>query len=287
MTIVPEPSAPAGAPMTIVPEPSAPAGAPLHTTRETALEDVAADLRAVRRTGIPCPTVSSRALEIGVDGAYRIQMINAEHRVRAGASTAGYKIGLTSRAMQQQMGIHEPDSGCIHSDMLAETGSRLRADAYRAPRIETEIAFVLGQDLTGPADVRTVRAAIAEYCLAYEILDTSYGTWNITLLDSIADNAACAGVITGPRLPFGPDTDPCAEQITVHAEGKRVASGSGRDVLGDPVKALHWLTHRRPQARLRAGDIVLAGSVHASLPLTPGHYQATSSRLPAVHLQVI
>ncbi|MFC7831038.1 2-keto-4-pentenoate hydratase [Streptomyces sp. NPDC057375] len=231
--------------------------------------------------------MSSRRPELDVDAAYRIQLINSEHRVRAGARTAGYKIGLTSRAMQQQMGIHEPDSGVIHADTLAQTGSQLRTDAYRHPRIETEVAFILGQDLAGPADYSTVRAAISEYCLAYEILDTSYGTWDITLIESVADNAACAGVITGPRLAFGPDTDPRTELITVHADGRFVAAGSGRDILGDPVLALYWLTRRRPQVRLRAGDVVLAGSVHASLPLTPGRYHATSSHLPAVHLQVV
>ncbi|MDA5147322.1 fumarylacetoacetate hydrolase family protein [Streptomyces sp. AD681] len=274
--------------MTILPNPSAATGANGRTERGAAsLDDLAAELRAVRRTGLPCPTVSNRFPQLDVEAAYRIQIINTEHRARAGARTAGYKIGLTSRAMQQQMGIHEPDSGVIHSDTLAQSGSQLRADAYRAPRIETELAFVLGQDLAGPADLSTVRAAISEYCLAYEILDTSYGTWNITLVDSVADNAACAGVITGPRLPFGPDTDPRTELIAVHADRKRVAAGSGRDILGDPVKALHWLTRRRPQLRLRAGDIVLAGSVHASLPLTPGRYHARSSHLPAVHLQII
>ncbi|MDX3321187.1 fumarylacetoacetate hydrolase family protein [Streptomyces sp. ME03-5684b] len=274
--------------MTFGPESPDATGANLPAERSTpSLDDLAAGLRAVARTGIPCPTVSSRFPELDVDAAYRIQLINAEHRARAGARTAGYKIGLTSRAMQQQMGIHEPDSGVIHTDTLARTGSQLRADAYRAPRIETEIAFILGQDLAGPADLSTVRAAISEYCLAYEILDTSYGTWSITLVDTVADNAACSGVITGPRLPFDPNSDPRTERITVHADGKRVAAGSGRDVLGDPVLALHWLTRRRPQLRLRAGDIVLAGSVHASLPLTPGRYHATSSHLPAVHLHVI
>ncbi|MFJ3363523.1 2-keto-4-pentenoate hydratase [Streptomyces anthocyanicus] len=274
--------------MTFGLEPSDARGANLQAAGITpSLDDLAAALRAVARTGIPCPTVSSRRPELGVDAAYRIQAINAEHRVRAGARIAGYKIGLTSRAMQQQMGIHEPDSGVIHSDTLAQAGSQLRTDAYRAPRIETEIAFILGQDLAGSADLATVRAAISEYCLAYEILDTSYGTWDINLVDSVADNAACAGVITGPRLPFGPDTDPRTELITVHADGRFVAAGSGRDILGDPVLALHWLTHRRPHLRLRPGDIVLAGSVHASLPLTPGRYHARSSHLPAVHLHVI
>ncbi|MGW4955432.1 2-keto-4-pentenoate hydratase [Streptomyces parvulus] len=250
------------------------------------LDELSEQLRAVNATGATCPAVSSRFPELAVEDAYRIQMINAEHRMLAGDRIVGYKVGLTSRAMQQQMGIHEPDSGCIHSNSLAQDGSRLRVDAYRSPRIETEIAFVLGQDLAGPADLPTVRAAISEYCLAYEILDTSYGTWNITLIDSIADNAACARVITGPRVPFRADTDPRTEQIAVHLDGKHVADGSGRDILGDPVTALRWLSRRSPQVRLRAGDIVLAGSVHASLPLTPGHYHATSSQLPAVHLQV-
>ncbi|MER5971668.1 fumarylacetoacetate hydrolase family protein [Streptomyces sp. NPDC002055] len=192
--------------------------------------------------------------------------------------------------MQQQMGIDEPDSGFILQDMVASSGSALHAADFMSPRIETEIAFRLGRDLSEPADLATVRCAVAEVFLAFEILDTCFTTWGITLVDSIADNAACAAVITGGPVPFGPALDLAAEQITVTAAGDVAGTGEGRDVLGDPLLALVWLTHRLPAlgTTLHAGDIVLAGSVHASIPLTPGtHYRATSTALPPVDVRVL
>jgi 2-keto-4-pentenoate hydratase len=141
-----------------------------------------------------------------------------------------------------------------------------------------------------PCGLDAVRSAVAEVFLAFEVLDTHFTSWEITLVDSIADNAACAGVITGSPVPFTPSWDLAGEQITAEADGTVVATGEGRDILGNPLQALVWLTHRLPVlgTTLRAGDIVLAGSVHASLPLTPGTaFRATSTRLPAIHLRVV
>ncbi|MEU4358748.1 2-keto-4-pentenoate hydratase [Streptomyces virginiae] len=188
------------------------------------------------------------------------------------------------------MGIHEPDSGFILGDMVRASGSLLRTGDFMNPRIETEIAFRIGRHLAGPADLSDVRAAVAEVFLAFEVLDISYTDWNITLIDSIADNAACARVVLGSPVPFDPAADLGAEQITACVNGHPVATGEGRDILGDPLKALVWLTHRLPTlgTTLHPGDIVLAGSVHASIPLTVGmDIQATSTHLPAVHVRVL
>ncbi|MFD4370064.1 2-keto-4-pentenoate hydratase [Streptomyces sp. NPDC058486] len=211
-------------------------------------------------------------------------------RISAGSRVAGHKIGLTSLAMQQQMGIHEPDSGCVLDDMISPSGSRLSIADFMAPRIETEIAFRIGRDLDAPADLGTVRAAVADVFLAFEVLDTCFTDWNITLVDSIADNAACARVITGTPVAIDDVGDVSAERITVSVNEKAVATGEGRDILGDPFKALMWLTYRLPvlKTTLRAGDIVLAGSVHAGIPLTAGmDIRATSTRLPAIRTHAV
>lgn len=257
---------------------------------EEVLAGLARELADAAGAGAPVRLLSERFPGLILQDAYRIQRINVQERVSAGARIAGHKIGLTSAAMQEQMGIDEPDSGVVLAHMVAPSGSRLRSADFMNPRIETEIAVRLGRDLAEPSDVDTVRSAVAEVFLAFEVLDTVFANWDITLVDSIADNAACAGVITGSPVAFDGSWDLAAEQIRAEADGKVVAAGEGRDILGDPLRALAWLTHRLPvmDTPLRAGDIVLAGSVHASLPLTPAtDFRATSTRLPAVDLQVL
>jgi len=223
---------------------------------EQVLAGLAKELADAARTRVPVRLLSERFPGLTLEDAYRIQRINVEGQVSAGARVAGHKIGLTSAAMQEQMGIDEPDSGVVVQSMVAPSGCRLRSADFMNPRIETEIAFRLGCDLPGPSDMDTVRSAVAEVFLAFEVLDTVFASWDITLADSIADNAACAGVITGQAVPFDPAWDLDAEQITAEADGKVAATGEGRDILGDPLQALVWLTHRLPVlgTALRAGD---------------------------------
>ncbi|MCP9211453.1 2-keto-4-pentenoate hydratase [Streptomyces sp. NEAU-Y11] len=257
---------------------------------EEVLVRLAEELAQSARTRIPAPLLSRRFPKLTLTDAYRIQQISMGRRLRAGARIVGHKVGLTSAAMQEQMGIHEPDSGVVLDHMVAASGSSLHASDFMNPRIETEIAFRLGRDLPGPASLEAVRAAVAEVFLAFEILDTCFTGWDIALIDSVADNAACAGVIIGRPVPFDPAWDLAAEQITARADGTLAGAGQGRDILGDPLQALVWLTRRLSGlgGRLRAGDIVLAGSVHASVPLTPGtHFRATGTRLPGIHLRVL
>ncbi|MFE1957724.1 2-keto-4-pentenoate hydratase [Streptomyces sp. NPDC059479] len=250
---------------------------------------LAEELAAAARSRVAVPPLSGRFPYLTVEDAYRIQRINVERRVSAGAHVTGHKIGLTSPAMQQQMGIREPDSGFVFADMVVSSGNCLRAADFMNPRIETEIAFRLGRDLSAPSDLDTIRGAVAEVFLAFEILDTCFTDWNITLVDSIADNAACAGVIAGDPIPCDPSWDLGTELVTATTNGEPAGTGEGRDVLGGPLKALAWLTHRLPLlgTTLHAGDIILAGSVHASIPLTAGtDFHATSTRLPSIHLRV-
>ncbi|MFE5797144.1 2-keto-4-pentenoate hydratase [Streptomyces sp. NPDC056503] len=261
-----------------------------HHEKRPNLVVLAGELADATRSRTPVTPLARRFADLTLEDAYRIQRLNVRHRVLAGGRVAGHKIGLTSLAMQQQMGIREPDSGFVLADMISPSGSRLKTADFMAPRIETEIAFRLGRDLDAPADLTTARAAVAEVFLAFEVLDTCFTDWNLTLLDSIADNAACARIIVGAPVPLCDTRDIAAERITVSVNGKTAAVGEGRDILGDPFKALVWLTHRLHvlKTTLHAGDIILAGSVHASIPLTTGmDIRATSTRLPAIHAHTI
>ncbi|MET8681965.1 fumarylacetoacetate hydrolase family protein [Streptomyces sp. NPDC004647] len=198
---------------------------------------------------------------------------------------------MTSKAMQQQMGVDEPDSGVLLDDMVLPSGSGLLMRELMNPRVEAEIGFRLGRDLQGPnVDAPAARHALSEVFLALEVIDTRFTeNWRIGLANSIADNASCARVVTGAMVPIDPGWVLGAEELVVSVDGVAVARGEGRAVLGDPFKALIWLARRLSGlgVGLKAGDLVLAGAVHASLPLEAGtEVQVTSVILPAVTLRV-
>jgi 2-keto-4-pentenoate hydratase len=233
--------------------------------------------------------LSRRRPGVSLSDAYRVQWYGAALRVSRGARVVGHKVGLTSPAMQAQVGIDTPDSGILLDRMAVASGGVLRAEDLIRPRVEAEIAFRLGADLRG-VDVteHVARAAVAEVFLALEVIDSRFGLDGITLADSVADNAACARFVLGPSVPM-PAWDVRTERVTVHVGAALAAQGTGLDVLGDPVRSVVWLAHQLAPwgAGLHAGDIVLAGAVHASIPLpTVGTVSACSLRLPAVSLAI-
>lgn len=237
----------------------------------------------------PAPLLSGRRPCLTVQDAYEIQWCGARLRIRGGARVVGYKVGLTSQAMQQQFGIDEPDSGILLDCMQIPTGQTLRTHELLAPRVEAEIAVRLGQDLDGN-DVTADRAlaAVAHVCLALEVIDSRYGFTGLTLADSVADNAACARFALGEAEPAA-QCDLRAERVAVYSGTPLVATGQGSDVLGDPIRSVVWLAqHLAGRGRgLRGGDVVLTGAVHASFPVTAGEIVAArSDHLPSVRLPV-
>ncbi|GII76604.1 hydratase [Sphaerisporangium rufum] len=236
--------------------------------------------------------LTTRPVGLTIENAYRIQAAAIARRTAGGARVVGHKVGATSRAMQEQMGVDEPDSGVLMGDMVLHSGSELVRSDLMAPRVEAEIAFQLGNDLRGPGlTLEAVKAAVSQVCLAIEVIDTRFTSWRIALADSIADNASCARAVIGPMVPHDPAWDLAAEQLILSIDGRTVASGKGRAVLGDPFRPLVWLADRLSRVEssrtLRAGDLVLAGAVHASIPLNAGvTVRVLSPHLPPVHLRV-
>ncbi|MFI6055940.1 2-keto-4-pentenoate hydratase [Streptomyces violascens] len=254
------------------------------------IDDEARRLLGAERDRVPVTSLTERRGELALKDAYLIQAAAISRRIAAGARVVGHKAGVTSKAMQEQMGVGEPDSGVLLDDMVLHGGSPLERSELLQPRVEAEIAFRLGRDLAGPEPgLAAVRYAVAEVFLALEVIDTRYTGWRITVADSIADNASCARVVTGPPLPFNGELDLAAEPLVVSVDGMTVARGEGRAVLGHPFHALAWLANRlaRFGAGLKAGDLVLAGAVHASLALEAGStVRAHAPHLPPVELHV-
>lgn len=239
-----------------------------------------------------CPEVmlSHRRPDLVLDDAYQVQLYGAALRVGGGARVIGHKVGLTSKAMQDQFGIDEPDSGILLDYMCLGTGGVLQIADLLSPRIEAELAFRIGADIDGSAVTDDeVRRSVTEVLLALEVIDSRYGLQGLTLADSVADNAACARIVLGDAVPM-PEWDLREERLSVRQDETGVASGEGRDILGDPVRSVVWLARRLAAfgTGLKAGEIVLAGAVHASIPLLPGHTVSVSSpRLPRVSVRAV
>jgi 2-keto-4-pentenoate hydratase len=175
--------------------------------------------------------------------------------------------------MRRQVGIDEPDSGILLECMAVPDPAVLCMDELLSPRIEAEIAFRLRNELRGDrVDEDDARAAVAEVFLALEVIDTRYALEGITLADSVADNAGCARFVLGDPVPMPTTVDLRAEELTLSSGGSVAAVGHGQAILGDPIRSVVWVAQRLAAlgAGLAAGDIVLAGAVHASIPLSPG-----------------
>jgi 2-oxopent-4-enoate hydratase len=207
-----------------------------------------------------------------VEDAYAIQTVNVERRVAAGRVIRGRKVGLTSRAMQQLLGVDEPDFGVLLDDMFVEDGADIEVEALLQPRVEAEIAFVIARDLAGPgvttADVLT---AIAGVLPAIEIVDSRIAEWRIQLVDTVADNASCGRLVIGGRLTPVTAVDLRLIGMLFYRNGKPIDSGAGAAALGNPAYCVAWLANKLGElgSGLRAGDIVLAGALHRMVPVRP------------------
>ncbi|MER5218288.1 fumarylacetoacetate hydrolase family protein [Streptomyces sp. NPDC002838] len=255
------------------------------------LAAAAAELSAAERSRTPVTHLTRRHPGLTLAQAYRIQWTNVYQRVVDGARIAGHKVGLTSLAMQQQIGVDQPDSGVLLDDMILATGSTLSLDGLLMPRIEAEIAFRLGRDLRGPdIEASEVHAAVDQVLLALEVIDTRYGDWRMTLEDSVADNAAAARAVLGTSVALSPGLALASEQVSLRVDGDTVATAPGGAVLGNPLNAVAWLVRQLSNygGGLRTGDLVLAGAVHASLPIRAGsEIEASSPHLPPVRVGAV
>jgi 2-keto-4-pentenoate hydratase len=222
-------------------------------------------------TRVPVGPVSKRVPGLTIDDAYAIQSCIIERRCAGGARPVGRKVGLTSAAMQEMLGVSQPDYGVVLDSMVRDPASGIDSSTLIAPRVEAEIGFWLSAPLVGFAvSVDDVLAATSHVCVALEIIDSRIADWKITITDTIADNASSALVVLGQRIPFD-GQDLATEQATVTV-GERSASGRGAAVLGHPAEGVAWLARTlAPRGLgLAAGEFVIPGAVAAALPFAPG-----------------
>ncbi|MFI7452988.1 2-keto-4-pentenoate hydratase [Nonomuraea sp. NPDC049714] len=254
----------------------------------TDVQKAAELLAAAAGTATPCPPIRDLFADGDLDAAYEVQRLNTERMLAAGRRLIGRKIGLTSAAVQRQLGVDQPDFGALLSDMALGNGETVPAGRLLQPKVEAEIALILGTDLTSPdCTTADVRAATAYVCPALEIVDSRIADWDITIVDTVADNASSGLFVLGDtRVPID-DLEPADVGMRLYRGGELVSEGSGRDCLGDPLNAAAWLasTLARRGDPLRAGDIVLTGALGPMVPASPGDvFSARISDLGSVRI---
>ncbi len=249
---------------------------------------VADALRDAEAERTPIPPLRETWPEIDVVDSYEIQLLNIRRRLEAGARVNGHKVGLSSRAMQEMMGVDEPDYGHLLSDMEVFSDQPVPASRYCYPRVEVEVGFILGDSLPGEGcteeDVIRATSFVAP---AIELIDSRIVDWRIGLVDTIADNASSAGFILGPERVPPTELDLKKIEARLLRNGEQVAEGRSDAVLGDPVIAVAWLARKVASfgVRLEAGHVILPGSVHRAIDVAPGdHFTAEFDGLGHVDL---
>jgi len=243
-------------------------------------------------TRVPCAPVRDLIGTDDLPAAYAVQQGLVQARLAAGATVVGRKIGATSEAVQQQLGVDQPDFGYLLSDMDVSQQRPISMRTLVQPRVEAEVAFVLAHDID-PADesditLELVRAAVAVALPALEIVDSRIADWDIEFTDTVADNASSGLFVVGDEGRPLDDLEPRDVTMSLSINGEVRSSGNGAACLGDPLEALRWLAvqAQRFGDPLRAGHLILSGALGPFVPFAPGdRVEATISGFAPLSVQ--
>lgn len=250
------------------------------------IAQVSGELIEAERSCVPIVALTERYPDVSYEDAYAIQLKTFDTLVKAGAVVVGKKIGLTSKAMQDQMNIREPDYGMIIDRMVAREGAPIPMSSLILPKIEPELAFLLRQDLKGPGiTVANVLEATEGVMPAFEVIDSRYKDWKITVKDSISDNASAALMILGGKLTPVTDLDLRYVGLVLEKNGSVVSTAAGASVLGNPAESVAWLANKLTEygISLKKGEFVMSGSFVQAVAVEAGsNLRATFDRIGSV-----
>jgi 2-keto-4-pentenoate hydratase len=244
-----------------------------EASRAELVRAAAARLQGAARDGQPCEPVRDLLGTADVPLAYQVQEAVNRDRLATGVRVVGRKIGLTSPAVQRQIGVDQPDSGVLFDDMLYPESEAIPMERLLQPKAEAEVAFVLGADLDAEAlEAGRLEAAIDHVVAALEIVDSRIKAWDISITDTVADNASSGLFVLGSQAHRLADISPVAVQMTMAKDGAAASSGSGADCMGDPLNALAWLARTCCDygSPLRAGEVILSGALGPMVPVETG-----------------
>ncbi len=224
-------------------------------------------------SGVPCDPVRELLPEGDVDAAYAVQDINTRRWLDAGRRLVGRKIGLTSKSVQAQLGVDQPDYGMLYADMDVAEGEEIDVSRVMQPKVEAEIAFIIGDDLNSEQLTSAdVMGAIDYAVAAIEVVGSRVANWDIRILDTVADNASSGLYVLGHEPKRMGEFDPRLCGMVMEKSGEPVSVGAGAACLGSPVSATLWLAKVMAKAGrpLGKGDVVLSGALGPMAPVAPG-----------------
>lgn len=237
-------------------------------------------LAEAQATRVPCAPVRDLIGTEDLAAAYAVQQGLVRGRLDAGATVVGRKIGATSKAVQDQLGVDQPDFGYLLDEMDVSAGAVPGADPISMgtllqPRVEAEVAFRLGVDIDAPEDEITlefVREAVDVALPALEIVDSRIADWNIKFTDTVADCASSGLFVVGTDPQSLTEVEPIDVEMELSINGEVRSAGNGAACLGDPLEALRWLAVQSARFGdpLRAGQLILSGALGAFVPFAPG-----------------
>jgi 2-oxopent-4-enoate/cis-2-oxohex-4-enoate hydratase len=231
------------------------------------------ELYTALRERAPVDPLTSRHAGLTIEQAYGIQQRMIERRLQDGERIVGKKIGVTSRAVMNMLGVYQPDFGYMLDSMIVSEGDSIPMSTLIQPKAEGEIAFILKRDLMGPG-IGNADVLAATECVmpCFEIVDSRIRDWKIKIQDTVADNASCGVFVLGDRAvdPKRIDLNTCG--MVLEKNGEVVATGAGAAALGSPVNAVAWLANTlgRLGIGLKAGEVVLSGALAAMVPAKAG-----------------
>jgi len=250
----------------------------------------AAALYTARRDREPIAAFTEALPDLGMEDGYAIQTHLVRMLLDDGETISGYKLGLTSAAMQQLLGVGSPDFGPVFSSTVYGDGVEIPVDRFIAPRIEAEIGVILGEDLAGPnctpaAASQATRGLVA----ALEIVDSRIKDWKIKLADTVADLASNGAIALSSQVVPLDRIDPRLVGMVVTRNGELIATGAGAAALGDPMAAVAWLANTLAPmgVTLPAGSVIMTGALHAMVPVSPGDvFRAEFDRLGPITIRM-
>lgn len=266
--------------------PSARKGARMKTIGNEEMLQVSRELLDAEQKCVPVVALSERYPGLTLEQAYAIHMKTIEARVHAGARIIGTKVAFTSNAVQQQFGMGEPAAGMLYDHRVFREGSPVPFDSLIQPRMEPEIACVLGEDLPGPG-VTLARAiqAVAGVMPAIEIVDCRCKDWKVSAADVVADSVGGWGVVLGGKMTPIAGLDLRLVGCVLEKNGVIVSTGAGAAVLGNPIESLVWAANKLSEFGmvLRKGQVVITGSLVKPESVARGDcFTATFDRIGSV-----
>jgi 2-oxopent-4-enoate/cis-2-oxohex-4-enoate hydratase len=220
--------------------------------------------------------LTNRHSDITIDDAYHISLHVVNRRVAAGARIIGKKIGVTSKAVQNMLGVYQPDFGYLTDDMVYASGADMPiSEKLIQPRAEGEIAFILKRDLNGPGITNADVIGATECVLpCFEIVDSRIEDWKIKIQDTVADNASCGLFVLGDHAVDPRSVDLVTCGMVVEKNGAILSTGAGAAALGSPVNCVTWLANTLGDfgISLKAGEVILSGSLVPLEPVVAGDF---------------